>query len=160
MMMTIFSFEMNCIRLNGMIFEGGMNEWRSQALWVFKKASNLPMNRKNMSKPNSRIDALSVRPKICNPFECLDNLNIRNTRTKRITRNIAKDIAWFVDLSYRDRRKTRGCIRRKRVIKEKNVGNLKSFLESSFLATCGLTGALGRFNVSSSSATTVANVIK
>lgn len=52
-----------------------------------------PMNRKNMSKPNSRIDALSVRPKICNPFECLDNLNIRNTRTKRITRNIAKDIA-------------------------------------------------------------------
>lgn len=46
-----------------------------------------------MSKPNSRIDAFSVRPKICNPFECLDNLNIRNTRTKRITRSIAKDIA-------------------------------------------------------------------
>ena len=52
-----------------------------------------PMNRKNMSKPNSRIDAFKVLPKICNPFECLDNLNIRNTRTKRITRNIAKDIA-------------------------------------------------------------------
>jgi hypothetical protein len=46
-----------------------------------------------MSKPNSRIEAFSVRPNICNPFECLDNLNIRNTRTKRITRNIAKDIA-------------------------------------------------------------------
>lgn len=52
-----------------------------------------PMNRKNMSKPNSRIDAFKVLPNICNPFECLDNLNIRNTRTKRITRNIAKDIA-------------------------------------------------------------------
>lgn len=51
------------------------------------------MNRKNISKPNSRIDAFNVRPRICNPFECLDNLNIRNTRTKRITRNIAKDIA-------------------------------------------------------------------
>lgn len=46
-----------------------------------------------MSKPNSRIDAFSVRPNICKPFECLDNLNIRNTRTKRITRSIAKDIA-------------------------------------------------------------------
>lgn len=46
-----------------------------------------------MSNPNSRIEALSVRPKICKPFECLDNLKIRNTRTKRITRSIAKDIA-------------------------------------------------------------------
>lgn len=53
----------------------------------------LPMNRKNISKPNSRIDAFNVLPKICKPFECLDNLNIRNTRTKRITRKIAKDIA-------------------------------------------------------------------
>lgn len=54
---------------------------------------DLPMNKKNISKPNSRIDAFNVLPKICNPFECLDNLNIRNTRTKRITRSIAKDIA-------------------------------------------------------------------
>lgn len=54
---------------------------------------NLPINKKNISKPNSRIEAFRVRPKICKPFECLDNLNIRNTRTNRITRNIAKDIA-------------------------------------------------------------------
>ena len=60
-----------------------------------------PMNKKNISKPNSRIDAFNVLPKICKPFECLDNLNIRNTRTKRITRSIAKDIAWFVDLSWK-----------------------------------------------------------
>lgn len=46
------------------------------------------------------MEAFNVRPKICKPFECRDNLNIRNTRTNRITRNIAKDIAWFVDLSY------------------------------------------------------------
>lgn len=59
----------------------------------------LPMNKKNISKPNSRIDAFNVLPKICKPFECLDNLNIRKTRTKRITRRMAKDIAWFVDLS-------------------------------------------------------------
>lgn len=52
-----------------------------------------PMNKKNISKPNSRIDAFNVLPKICKPFECLDNLNIRNTRTKRITRRMAKDIA-------------------------------------------------------------------
>lgn len=58
------------------------------------------MNKKNINKPNSRIEAFSVRPKICKPFECRDNLNIRNTRTNRITRNIAKDIAWFVDLSW------------------------------------------------------------
>lgn len=45
------------------------------------------------------MEAFSVRPKICKPFECRDNLNIRNTRTNRITRSIAKDIAWFVDLS-------------------------------------------------------------
>lgn len=55
--------------------------------------SHSPMNRKNISKPNSRIDAFKVLPNICNPFECLDNLNILNTRTKRITRSIAKDIA-------------------------------------------------------------------
>lgn len=54
---------------------------------------NLPINKKNISKPNSRIEAFRVRPNICKPFECLDNLNIRNTRTNRITRNIAKDIA-------------------------------------------------------------------
>lgn len=60
---------------------------------------HLPMNKKNMSKPNSRIDALSVRPRICSPFECRDSLNIRNTRTKRITRRMASDMAWFVDLS-------------------------------------------------------------
>ena len=58
-----------------------------------------PMNKKNISKPSSRIDAFNVLPKICNPFECLDNLNIRNTRTKRITRSMANDMAWFVDLS-------------------------------------------------------------
>lgn len=57
------------------------------------------MNKKNISKPNSRIDAFNVLPKICKPFECRDNLNIRKTRTKRITRRMAKDIAWFVDLS-------------------------------------------------------------
>lgn len=60
---------------------------------IFFFKFDLPMNKKNISKPSSRIEALSVRPKICKPFECLDNLNIRNTRTNRITRKIAKDIA-------------------------------------------------------------------
>lgn len=60
---------------------------------VLKSLSDPPMNKKNINKPNSRIEAFSVRPKICKPFECRDNLNIRNTRTNRITRSIAKDIA-------------------------------------------------------------------
>ncbi len=54
------------------------------------------MNRKNMSSPNSLIDALSVRPRICSPLECLDNLKIRNTLTKRMTLSIAKDMAWLL----------------------------------------------------------------
>lgn len=54
---------------------------------------HLPINKKNINKPSSRMEAFNVRPKICKPFECRDNLNIRNTRTNRITRNIAKDIA-------------------------------------------------------------------
>lgn len=82
------------------------------------------MNRKNISSPSSRIDAFSVRPKICNPLEWRDNLKIRKTRTRRITRSMARLMAWLVDLS------------------------------------CGETGALGRFKVSSSSATTVARVMK
>lgn len=55
--------------------------------------NDLPINKKKINSPNSRIDAFNVLPKICKPFECLDNLNIRKTRTKRITRSIAKDIA-------------------------------------------------------------------
>lgn len=57
------------------------------------RKSDLPINKKKINSPNSRIDAFNVLPKICKPFECLDNLNIRKTRTKRITRSIAKDIA-------------------------------------------------------------------
>ena len=53
----------------------------------------LPIKRKNMSSPSSRMDALSVRPKICKPFECLDNLKIRNTLTKRMTLRMANDMA-------------------------------------------------------------------
>ena len=53
----------------------------------------LPIKRKNMSSPSSRMDALSVRPKICKPFECLDNLKIRNTLTNRMTLRMANDIA-------------------------------------------------------------------
>ena len=53
------------------------------------------MNKKNIRSPNSLIEALSVLPRICNPFECLDSLNIRNTRTNRITLRIANDMAWF-----------------------------------------------------------------
>lgn len=41
------------------------------------------------------MDAFRVLPNICRPFECLDSLNILNTRTNRITRRMAKDIAWF-----------------------------------------------------------------
>ena len=175
------------------------------------------MNRKNISKPNSRIDAFNVLPNICNPFECLDNLNIRNTRTKRITRSIAKDIAWFVDLSWNSSIQFRFVwslslfLRFILLSREVHVGrwqmiameifaidfyrvflgiefeiwycinenlfnNLKSnlcfvllffFLQWNLFVpiknkslTCGLTGALGRFSVSSSSATTVANVMK
>lgn len=55
---------------------------------------------KKASRPNSRTDAFSVRPKICKPFECLDSLNIRKTRTKRMIRRMAKDIAPD-DLSYK-----------------------------------------------------------
>lgn len=51
-------------------------------------------------------------------------MKIRKTRTRRITRSMARLMAWLVDLS------------------------------------CGETGALGRFKVSSSSATTVARVMK
>lgn len=54
-----------------------------------------PMKRKNMRSPNSRREALRVMPRICNPFECLDNLNIRNTRTSLMTRRIARDMACF-----------------------------------------------------------------
>lgn len=85
---------------------------------------NLPINRKNIKSPSSRIEAFKVLPNICKPLECRDSLKILNTRTRRMTRSIARLMAWLVDLS------------------------------------CGETGALGRFNVSSSSATTVARVIK
>lgn len=91
---------------------------------VMRIKLNLPMKRKNIKSPSSLIDAFSVRPSICKPFECRESLKIRNTRTSRITRRIAKLIAWLVVLS------------------------------------CGDTGARGRFKVSSSSATTVAKVIK
>lgn len=85
---------------------------------------NLPMNKKNMSNPSSLMEAFKVRPRICSPLECRDNLNIRNTRTNLMTLRIAKDMAWFVLLS------------------------------------CGLTGALGSLSLSSSSAITVAKVMK
>ena len=57
--------------------------------------NDLPMNKKNIRSPNSLIEALSVLPNICRPFECLDNLNILKTRTNLITRSIARDMAWF-----------------------------------------------------------------
>lgn len=82
------------------------------------------MNKKNMSRPSSRIEALSVRPRICKPLEWRDSLKILKTRTSRMTRRMARLMAWLVDLS------------------------------------CGDTGARGRFSVSSSSATTVASVMK
>ncbi len=49
------------------------------------------MSKKNISKANSFIDAFSVIPNICRPLECRLSLNIRKTRTNRITRNIASD---------------------------------------------------------------------
>lgn len=52
-----------------------------------------------MSRPSSRIEAFKVRPSIWRPLLCLDNLNIRNTLTSRMTLNIARDIAWLVLLS-------------------------------------------------------------
>lgn len=94
------------------------------SLIIRRTLLNSPMKRKKMSNPSSLMEALRVRPRIWRPLLCLDNLNIRNTRTSLITLSIAKDIAWFVLLS------------------------------------CGLTGALGKFSVSSSSATTVARVMK
>ena len=57
--------------------------------------SNLPMNKKNIRSPNSRIEAFSVLPNIWRPFECLDSLNILNTRTNLITLRIARDMAWL-----------------------------------------------------------------
>lgn len=83
-----------------------------------------PMNKKKMSNPSSRMEAFKVRPRICSPLECRDNLNIRNTRTNLITLRIARDMAWFVLLS------------------------------------CGLTGARTMLPLVSSSATTVASVMK
>mgnify|MGYP006952287331 CR=1 FL=1 len=58
-----------------------------------RRAQNLPINKKNMSNPNSLMEAFNVRPRICNPLECRDNLNIRNTLTNLITLSIAKDMA-------------------------------------------------------------------
>jgi hypothetical protein len=54
---------------------------------------NLLMNRKNINKPNSLKEAVSVFPNICSPFECLDSLKIRNTLTSRIILNIVKEAA-------------------------------------------------------------------
>lgn len=59
----------------------------------------LPINKKKMSNPSSRIEAFNVRPRICNPLECRDNLNILKTLTSRITLRIARDMAWLVLLS-------------------------------------------------------------
>lgn len=46
---------------------------------------------KNINKQNSWIEALNVFPRTCRPTECLLNLNILNTRTKRIIRSTEKD---------------------------------------------------------------------
>lgn len=62
---------------------------------MFNFITVLPMTIKKASKASSRTEAFNVLPKIWRPLECRDNLNIRNTRTKRITRKIANDIAWF-----------------------------------------------------------------
>ena len=51
-----------------------------------------PIKRKKISRPNSRIDALRVCPRICKPFECRESLKIRKTRTRRITLRMANDI--------------------------------------------------------------------
>ena len=58
----------------------------------------VPMNRKNIRSPNSRMEALRVLPNICKPFECLDSLNILNTLTSLITLRMAKDMAWLACL--------------------------------------------------------------
>ena len=80
------------------------NSFKNVKNWILKYVKHylsknlkwvLPMKRKNMSNPNSLMDALSVRPKICKPLECLDNLKIRNTLTNRMTLRMANDIAWL-----------------------------------------------------------------
>lgn len=57
------------------------------------------MNKKNIKSPSSRIEALSVRPRICKPLEWRDSLKILKTRTSRMTRRMARLMAWLVDLS-------------------------------------------------------------
>lgn len=57
------------------------------------------MNKKKIKRPSSLIEALRVLPKICKPFECLESLKILKTLTRRITRNIARDMAWLESLS-------------------------------------------------------------
>lgn len=52
-----------------------------------------------MSNPSSRMEAFRVRPRICNPLECRDNLNILKTLTSRMTLSMASDMAWLVLLS-------------------------------------------------------------
>lgn len=52
-----------------------------------------------MSSPSSRMEAFRVRPRICNPLECRDNLNILKTLTSRMTLSMASDMAWLVLLS-------------------------------------------------------------
>ena len=51
------------------------------------------MKRKKTSRPSSRMLARIVLPRICSPLEWRDSLKIRNTRTRRMTRNAASDVA-------------------------------------------------------------------
>lgn len=51
------------------------------------------MKRKKMRRPSSRMEARSVWPRICRPLECRDSLKMRKTRTSRMTRRMAKDMA-------------------------------------------------------------------
>ena len=69
------------------------NQWRWDRIFVRRL---LPMNRKKIKSPSSRMEALSVRPRICSPLEWRDNLNIRNTLTSRMTRKMASDMAWLL----------------------------------------------------------------
>lgn len=64
----------------------------TSAKYTADENKTTPMKRKNMRSPSSRMEALSVCPRICNPFEWRDSLKIRKTLTSLITRRIASDI--------------------------------------------------------------------
>lgn len=51
-----------------------------------------PMKRKRKSCPSSFDDTTKVFPRICRPFECLDSLKTRRTRTSLMTRSAAREV--------------------------------------------------------------------